>query len=661
MPAHNEEHRLPPVLEAYARLFSERMGADAEILLVANGSTDRTASVAAEIAEKFTNIKVIDEPRRIGKGGAVILGAKQALGEYIGFVDADGATSAGEFFRLFTIVQNSDGVIASRWMRGSDVTIPQKGLRLFSSRIFNLLIRTVLGLKYKDTQCGAKIFRAEAWERILPNIGITRFAFDVDILFQLKRNGFTIREEPTTWRDIEGSKVHVLSSSFDMFSAVIRMRLLYSPFRFIVKIYERFFSKLVEFLRKDELFSHAMFLFMASLVAHVCNILYQMFVSRALSKTEFALLTMFLALYAIVARPLSTLGTAINHYSSLLKSEGRLGGVKRLLAKWLGLTGMPSLILAGTCVIFAKEIAAFFHLERSAPVVVCATALPALFLTPVLGGAIRGLQHFGWAALAAIFGAVVRVLVGAALVFLLYPVCGWALLGHVVGLYVSIVITVIALYFLLHKYQGDRSSLPSMRFYLVQCFFIQICTSILLTGDVVLVKHYLPDETDFAYAATLGRMVVFLTVAISAAMFPKVASTGAFTRAHRRIYFYSQLYTFILVAVSVIACSLFPELLHRVLFRITDPSPHLLSLTRWMAWVMAFATLLNINVALLLAQRRFRLASVTVISTIAMLVYVHCRHESAYQIIAAIAVAVLSALVITTVGIFHAKEKVAGG
>ena len=179
IPAHNEEQRLPPVLEAYAKFFREKMGVEAEILVVVNGSTDDTASVVERIAERHPSIRVIDEPRSIGKGGAVILGVKHASGDYIGFVDADGATSPEEFYRLYHVTGSADGVIGSRWKRGAQVNIQQKGLRLLSSRLFNLLIRSVLGLRYVDTQCGAKIFCKKAWNKILSNIGITRFAFDV--------------------------------------------------------------------------------------------------------------------------------------------------------------------------------------------------------------------------------------------------------------------------------------------------------------------------------------------------------------------------------------------------------------------------------------------------------------------------------------------------
>jgi len=657
IPAHNEELRLPSVLEAYAEFFEKKMGDEAEIIIVVNGSTDQTAKVAESIAKKHSNIKVIDEPARIGKGGAVILGVKQSVGSWIGFVDADGATSPEEFFRLYNKTVGIDGVIGSRWIKGADVTIPQKAMRLLSSRAFNWLTRILLGLKYKDTQCGAKIFKAEAWRAILPNIGTTRFAFDVDILYQLKRNGDSIAEEPTVWKDVEGSKVHFFNSSLDMFLAIVRMRLVHSPFIFIVRVYDRLLSKIVEFLRGDDLFCHTMLLFMASIVTHVCNVSYQMVVSRALSPAEYALLATFLSLFAIAARPLSTLLAATTHYTSLLMQEGRSGTVKRLVRKWMIIAGIPSIVCSSICILFARQIAGVFNLARVAPVVISAAALPALFLTPVVAGAMRGMQQFGWTAVASIAGAFSRLVIGAGFVLLLYPACGWALLGHAGSLYINLAILFAVLMMLVVKFSSDREALPSFRMYIVQCFFIQLGMALLMNGDVVFVKHFLPAETDFAKAATLSRMVVFLTMAVRTAMFPKVSSAGDFTLEHRRIYLKGVAYTSLFLAGSLFFCFFFPHIIHSFLFSIIDPTPELISQTRWMAVVMGFAVLLGINSSLLLAQRRFKAASVVVLAALLYYGGVQFFHDDVIDIIAVSAVANLLGLICTTWFILKKKTE----
>ena len=658
IPAHNEEHRLPPVLKRYAEFFFQSLENDFEILVVVNGSSDRTADVAREIARRHPRVRVVEEPGRVGKGGAVILGVKAARGEWIGFVDADGATPPEEFFRLYERANGYDGVIASRWKRGAQVNVPQRGLRLLSSRLFNGLIRLTLGLRYKDTQCGAKIFAAKAWRTILPDIGTTRFAFDVDVLFQLRRNGFQILEEPTVWHDVEGSKVQVFNSSIEMFLAVIRLRLLYSPFRFTVRWYDRLLAKPVDFLLSDRLFRHSSLLFLASIVTAVGNVGFQMIVGRALPAQEYALLATFLALFAMLARPLGTLSTGINHYASLLIQEGRRAVVGRLLTKWLLLAGGVSGLLSLLCIFFARPISAFFHLDRVAPVMVSAVALPAIFMAPVLGGTLQGLQKFMWTAVAGILNAFGRVLFGGLFVVLLFPACGWALAGHVGGMYLAVLVSFLALLPVLRLRTPDGGTIPSVRLYQMQCCFIQASVAVLMTGDVVMVKHFLPGNTDFAYAATLGRMVAFIAAAVAMAMFPKVSSAGgALTCEHRKIYLRSQLYTTGLVVASLVVCLLFPSLLLRFLFKIVQPDAEIIGYTRWMAVVMAIATLLNINVFLLMAQRRFRLLSITVVSAALYFSGVYLFHASAYHVIAFAGLANAIALAVTTVGIFYGMRR----
>ncbi len=239
IPAHNEEHRLPPVLEAYAQFFSGRMGEEVEIIIVANNCSDATTEVAEKAAGCYLQIKVITELNNVGKGGAVMLGAKFATGDYMGFVDADGATSPEAFDDLYSKRELADAVIASRWIKGAVVEPKQPLRRRVSSRCFNFLVTTFFGFKIHDTQCGAKILKGDVMKKILPVLGETRWAFDVDLLFQIHRMGGSIKEIPTVWRNIEGSKIRYFQSSLEMVVAIVRLRLLYSPFKFIVRFVNR--------------------------------------------------------------------------------------------------------------------------------------------------------------------------------------------------------------------------------------------------------------------------------------------------------------------------------------------------------------------------------------------------------------------------------------
>ena len=245
IPAYNEAERLGRMLNRYAPFFQRRYGAACEVWIVVNGSRDDTAAIASDYAGRFPQIRVLIEPRPIGKGGAIMLGFARASGRLVGFVDADGSTPPEAFQELAERIGPAGAVIASRWMPGARVSPRQPWKRRLASRLFNGLVHGLFGLRISDTQCGAKLLTREAVQAVLPRIGITRWAFDVDLLFQLRRAGFEIREIPTTWQDVAGSRLRVARASAEMALALARLRLLYSPFRGVVTVYDRTLGRLV--------------------------------------------------------------------------------------------------------------------------------------------------------------------------------------------------------------------------------------------------------------------------------------------------------------------------------------------------------------------------------------------------------------------------------
>lgn len=231
------------MLDEYLPFFSRIYHADFEMLIVVNGSSDQTANIAKEYAAKFAQIKYIVEPSQIGKGGAIMLGFARAEGALIGFVDADGSTPPAAFQDLVDRIGQADAIIASRWLRGAQVSPRQPWSRRMISRLFNGMVRLLFGLNFSDTQCGAKLIKQNAAQKVLPTLGITRWAFDVDLLFQLHRAGFQIIEVPTVWHDVAGSRLEVVRASTEMLAALARLRLLYSPLKGIVGFYDRHFAR----------------------------------------------------------------------------------------------------------------------------------------------------------------------------------------------------------------------------------------------------------------------------------------------------------------------------------------------------------------------------------------------------------------------------------
>ena len=244
IPAYNEEDRLGPSLAQYAAFYEQRREA-VEILVVVNGSSDRTEDVARAFAAAHPIVRVLVEPRKVGKGGAILIGFRAAAGEAVGFTDADASTPPDAFQDLADHLGDAGAIIATRWHPESKVWPRQTLRRRIASRLFNGVVELLFGMGLRDTQCGAKIMRREAIHRVLPHIGVTRWAFDVDLLFQLHRAGYRVLERPTTWHDAGGSRLRLGRASLEMFVALIRLRILYSPLRGLVALYDRTIGRLV--------------------------------------------------------------------------------------------------------------------------------------------------------------------------------------------------------------------------------------------------------------------------------------------------------------------------------------------------------------------------------------------------------------------------------
>ena len=231
IPAYNEERRIEPVLRDYARFFQEHYHGKFQLVVVLNGCTDNTLAVVRRVALEFPVVSSLEFKEPIGKGGALIEGLKLApLGDLIGYTDADGATPPHAFFELLKHIGAADCVIGSRWRRGAVIHQSQAGHRKLASRMFHLIVQLLFWLNIRDTQCGAKVMKRAAVEKIYPYLRIADMAFDINLLVALKRAGFRILEVPTEWTDKIGSKVVLGRTSLTMFLSTVRIRLIYSPF-----------------------------------------------------------------------------------------------------------------------------------------------------------------------------------------------------------------------------------------------------------------------------------------------------------------------------------------------------------------------------------------------------------------------------------------------
>ena len=203
IPAYNEEARIEPVLRSYADFFRRNYSGTFHLVVVLNGCRDNTLAVVQRVAQDFPSIGWLDFPAPIGKGGALIEGLKLAMhADYIGYVDADGATGPAAVLKLIPFLKQADCVIGSRWLPGSVLLKAQPKFRQVISRCFHLIVELLFWLHIKDTQCPCKLMRREAVEKIHPSLRIADLAFDVNLLVSLKRAGFHILEIPVRFRPI---------------------------------------------------------------------------------------------------------------------------------------------------------------------------------------------------------------------------------------------------------------------------------------------------------------------------------------------------------------------------------------------------------------------------------------------------------------------------
>jgi glycosyltransferase involved in cell wall biosynthesis len=230
IPAYNEARRIEPVLRDYARYFKEHYQGKFQLIVVLNGCIDDTLGVVRSVGADYPAVTALEFPEAIGKGGALIEGLKLApLADLIGYVDADGATPPHAFHELVTHIGGVDCVIGSRWLPGAVLHVEQSGQRRFASRGFHLIVQFLFRMNLHDTQCGAKVMRREAVDKVHSSLRIADMAFDINLLYSLKHAGFKVLEVPTEWTDKIGTKVRLFRTSLTMFLSVVRIRLIYWP------------------------------------------------------------------------------------------------------------------------------------------------------------------------------------------------------------------------------------------------------------------------------------------------------------------------------------------------------------------------------------------------------------------------------------------------
>lgn len=225
IPAYNEAKRLPRTLHSILGFIADRNW-DAEIIVVNDGSNDETADVARAFSAKYPAVRLVDNLVNCGKGQSIRDGVRVANGDVILFADADDSTPIEDAEKLIDAIDHgADIAIGSRWVDRKLQTQPQPWYRRLNGRLYNLLLRNILNLDYKDTQNGFKAFTRTSAKTIFSLQRISGWGFDAEVLYLARKFGFSVREVPVEYTYCaEGSKIRPYRDGARMFSELLKVR-----------------------------------------------------------------------------------------------------------------------------------------------------------------------------------------------------------------------------------------------------------------------------------------------------------------------------------------------------------------------------------------------------------------------------------------------------
>jgi glycosyltransferase involved in cell wall biosynthesis len=224
IPAYNEGARLGVTLD---RVLSHVAADDwdAEVIVVNDGSNDNTADLVRARAARNARLRLIENPGNRGKGYSVRNGMLSASGEILLFSDADLSAPIEQAVKLFdAIASGFDVAVGSRWLDPAMQAQRQSLLRQLYGRSFNLVLRILLGLNYKDTQCGFKAFSRHAAHKLFSLQTIEGWGFDAELLYLAHRLGLRVKEIPVVWSDRAGTRINPVRDGIRMLGEVLAIR-----------------------------------------------------------------------------------------------------------------------------------------------------------------------------------------------------------------------------------------------------------------------------------------------------------------------------------------------------------------------------------------------------------------------------------------------------
>lgn len=218
IPALNEERRIRHTLECLVKHFN----GSCEIIVVSE-STDKTDDIVTEFSKNSAHIKLVTSATRLGKGGAFKKGVENSHGEIVMLLDSDLPVPVSDVEKVASYIGKVNVAVASREVKGTKLLVYPPMARVFAGKAFSHIFNAMFDLNVRDTQCGCKAFRREALEMVLHTVESKGFEFDAELLFRIKRKGYTIGEVPVVWSYKSGSKLNLFKDTLKMGKGVLKL------------------------------------------------------------------------------------------------------------------------------------------------------------------------------------------------------------------------------------------------------------------------------------------------------------------------------------------------------------------------------------------------------------------------------------------------------
>lgn len=389
---------------------------------------------------------------------------------------------------------------------------------------------------------------------------------------------------------------------------------------------------------EGKLVRHGLLLVVLTGIANVANVVFHMVMGRSLTGDEYGILAALLNLMLVLSTPLDALRNAMAHFAARAHRAEDPALARAIARRWS--FRIAALAIPAGAAMWAVRgmLADFFHLTSPGPIAVVAIFLPAFMLLPVLAGILQGMQCFWWFG-AAVHGVnVLRLILGWGLVLAVAATAFYAVLAQGIAMLMGVVTAAAAVWWITREARGRVQATRGIGPYFLKAMLMLAGYGVLMNSDVMLVRHFHPESAgEFAWAATIGRSVVFLPMPIAMAMFPKVISAGGMSRSSRITVLKALGMVAGMIGFGVSISLIWPWLPLRILYGIKDPSENLQHLVRM---VMLAMSPLGVSYLLLnfeMAQHRFRTVPWLLGLAAAYLGGVWFWHQSVLSIVAVLA------------------------